>query len=222
MEKLTAEEVQILVDQTGAQTVSDFTTERAQQRAMFARSVVGSPLFKQGELARIMAEGAGDETFIQSIIVPDGDTSEQAAEQNKQTLENAALALGMQPPILPKDNDWVHMQTLKGPLTQQLQNPNAQTQMIQGALQHYAGHYSQGVAKKGLPEPAINDEKSFIAGAEKVLNQLMVRDQIKQHAQQLEQLRQQDMQTRMGGGIPQEGGAPPPQAGAAPPGPPTQ
>lgn len=188
MKKLNAQEIQLLIDQIPAKTVSDFTEYKAQQRANFANQVKGNPLFKQEVVARTMAEGAGDERFVQEILNPQGDNQEQMAQVSKQTLENAAMAMGMQVPVLQADNDWVHMQTMEQPLHQVFTSPQPNTQIATIGLQHYAAHYTQGVAKKGIPDDQINAKKSQIAEMEKVLQQMQQRDQIQaQHKQVLAQ-----------------------------------
>jgi hypothetical protein len=210
MKKLNSEEIEILVNQTGAKTVSDFTEYKAQQRAMFARSVLNNPLYRQGVVARIMAEGSGDERFVNELLVPEGDQSETTEAQRQQILENSSLALGEAVPVVPKDNDWVHMQTMMPKLQELLMNHQAPPQMLQLGLQHYAAHYSQGVAKKGIPEPEINNQKQFLAQAEKILQGLIQKQQIQQQHQQV-------LQQKQAAGIPP---APPlPQEGQqAPPG----
>lgn len=195
--KLTDEEIDILCNQFPLQSIVDFTEFKAQQRAMFAQSVLGNPLFRQSEVARVMASGVGDERFVSSIVVPEGDQSDQLAAQRQQLLENASLALGQPTPVLPIDNDWIHMQTLKPSLTQVTEGGN--TQLAQLGLQHYAAHYAQGVQKKQIPMDQINSEKSFISTIEKFI-------QAQEQKQQIEQMQQQAAQAQGQQGQPgQEG-----------------
>lgn len=205
LKKLTKEEVNMLANEFPVQSVMDFTEYKAQQRAMFAASVQKNPLFKQDVVARTMASGVGDSRFVEEIVVPEGDNSAQLAAQRQQLMENAALALGQEVPVLPQDSDWIHMQTLKPGITTGLQSGNAQLAEI--GLRHYAAHYAQGVDKKELPEEAINPEKAWIAAIEKQIGALKQRQQIqqamataKQHAQATaEQIVQQE---QTGGEIP--------------------
>lgn len=180
---LTQEEVTLLVESTTAKSIAQFTEYAAQQRGQFCSSVMGNPLFRQSSLARVMAEGAGDETFVQSIVLPEGDQTDQIRAQRQQLVENASLALGQPTPILPEDNDWVHMQTLKPSLMQVLQSGN--DQLAQIGLQHYAAHWSQGVNKKTIPKDQINSEKAAIAAMEKMIQALQQKKQLQaQHQQQ--------------------------------------
>ena len=187
LQKLNEDEIKLLSEQFPVKSVMDFTEYKAQQRAAFASSVMNNPLFRQSEAARTMAEGVGDETFVRAIVLPDGDNTEQLAATRQQLLENAAMAIGQPVPILPSDNDWVHMQTLKPNINQLLMAPQTNVNLVQIALQHYAGHWEQGVAKKTIPNQAINDEKSWIASAEKALNAHKEQQAIQQQTQQAQQ-----------------------------------
>lgn len=181
-EKLTDEEIELLREDIPVQSIMGFTELAAQKRAAFAASVLGNPLFRQAALARVMAEGSGDETFIQSIVLPDGDQSAKIEAERSQLIENASLALGQPTPILQNDNDWVHMQTLKPSIMAVIKAGNAQIAQI--AVQHYAAHWAQGVNKKMIPDDQINTEKSWIASAEKAIEALQQRQQVAQQHQQ--------------------------------------
>jgi hypothetical protein len=97
-------------------------------------------------------------------------------------IENAALALGQPVPILPQDADYIHMQTMKPGIMQTLQSGNADIASV--ALQHYAGHWSQGVNKKQIPDEAINSEKAWIAAVEKQITTIKEGKQIEAQKQQ--------------------------------------
>lgn len=190
MEKLTPEEILYMVNQFPVKSVMDFTEFKAQQRGQFAFSVLNNPLFRQSEVARVMAEGAGDETFVRALVIQEGDQSDQLAAQRAQTMENTTLFQGKPLPVLPTDNDWVHMQTLEPEISNTLMgefDPNAATV----AVQHYGGHWSSGVNKKTLPKEEINAKKSTIAAWEKIIaerqNQLAVQQQAMQAQQAVEQ-----------------------------------
>ena len=187
-QKLTDEEIQMLRDKFPVKSVIDYTEGKAQARAAFAHSVFGNPLYNQGELARVMAEAAGDETFVKSVLVPQGDQSEQTAQQSKQMIENATMAVTGQPlPVLQTDNDWIHMQTMKQPLTQLLLNPQAKLEVTQAGIQHYSAHYAKAVATKKMPEDQINPEKAWIAEAQKQLQKNAAEQQAIAHQQAIQQ-----------------------------------
>jgi hypothetical protein len=183
--KLTIEEIAMLRDQFPVKSVIDFTEFRAQQRAAFASTVVNNPLFRQTEVARTMAEGVGDEAFVSSLIVPEGDQTDVLTAQRQQLMECAAMANGDPVPVIPNDNDWVHMQTLKPRLQKKLTGDAPNLQYAQLELQHYAAHWSQGVNKKTIPKESINEEKAWIAAAEKAIATFQEQAQIKQQTQEV-------------------------------------
>lgn len=213
---LTKDEIKLLSNQMPIQSIIDYTELRSQQRAAFASTVVGNPLFKQNMVARTMAEGVGDQRFVESIVLPEGDQTDQIKAAHDQMTENAALVLNQPVPVLPTDLDWVHMQTLKPGIMAYLQQGNAQTAQI--GLQHYAAHYAQGVEKKTIPKEQINAEKQWIAAVEKQLEALQQRAALQQHQQQLEALAMRQAHQMIAEGHPaatQPTGQPPQQVAPA-------
>lgn len=198
LEKLTTEEIDMLVNVFPVQSVMDYTEYRAQQRGMFAASVKGDPMFRQAQVARTMAAGVGDERFVNEICVPEGDQSDQTRAQSKQLMENASLSIGQPTPVLPDDNDWVHMQTLKPFLEGALQQGNIQLATI--SLQHYAAHHGQGTAKKIIPKDEINGQTGYISAIEKQIEALTQRQQIQQQGQQAQQQAEQQAQQMVSSG----------------------
>jgi hypothetical protein len=196
LEKLTPEEIMLLTNQFPVKSIIDFTEQRAQMRGTFAASVVNNPLFNQNTVARIMAEGAGDEKFVSAIVNQEGDGTSNSTAQRQQIMENTTmLTRATQIPVVSTDNDWVHMETVKPELEGVLQDPNAQTAVADALLRHYAAHWEAGVAKKTLPKDKINDSKSWIASAEKAVTALAQRDAIRQQqAQMVAQAEQQAAQ----------------------------
>jgi hypothetical protein len=180
IEKLTEEEVALLANQFPIQSVMEFTEYASQKRAAFAAAVKGDPLFRQTVVARVMAEGAGDEKFVREITVPDGDQSEQARAVRAQTLENTAFEAGNPVPVLPEDSDWVHMETQRPYIKAKIDQGNIPAAQL--AIQHYAAHWGQGVAKKTIPKDQINAAKGFIASVEKAIEALREQAQIRQAA----------------------------------------
>jgi hypothetical protein len=143
-------------------------------------------MFNQVAVARFMAEGAGDEAFVAAILQPDGDESTKVAAERAQTIESTTLNTGRPLPVLQSDNDWHHMQALKPEIQQELTSGQPNIPVVEIKLQHYAGHWSQGVAKKTLPKDQINAEKQWIAEAEKAIAALKENAMIQQQRQQAE------------------------------------
>jgi hypothetical protein len=190
--KLTDEEIEIFRSQPAVRSVTDFTPQAAQSRAAFATQFMGNQLFKQNELARLAAEGVpgGGIRLADLVVVQEGDETQTTIAQRQQTMENATMLQGMDVPVVVTDNHWVHMQTLKDPLIQAINGIPTNPAMLSAAtigLKHYAAHWTAGVAQKVLPDEAINAEKSFIADAEKAIQQGQMQQQQQQMLQQQQQ-----------------------------------
>lgn len=183
--KLNDAEIAYLAIQFPVQSVMDFTEFKSQQRAAFAASQINSPLFKQAFCARTMAEGVGDERFVNSIVNPEGDTSDTTKAAHDQMMENSALNINQPVPVLLTDNDWVHMQTLKPAILKLLQTDKLPVTEL--CLNHYAAHYAQGVSKKTIPKEQINPEKGWIAAVEKQIAELKKQQMIQQHTQAVQE-----------------------------------
>ena len=65
--------------------------------------------------------------------------------------------------------------------------------IVEVGLQHYAAHWQQGVAKKTIPKDQINEEKSFIASVENVINAMRQQAAIQQQAQNITPLAAQQV-----------------------------
>lgn len=179
---MTDEEVKYLAEEAPVQSIIEYTEFRARQRADFAAAVLGNPLFNQQTVARTMASSVGDARFVSSIVVAEADQTQTLAAQRQQLMENAALALEQEVPVIPQDLDWIHMQTMKPGLAAAIKS--GQIQMAQVGLQHYAAHYEQGIAKKSIPKEFINDEKSLIASMQKNIEAQAQSQQLQQQTQQ--------------------------------------
>ena len=166
-EGLTSEEIILLRDQPPIQSVMDFTPFKTAQVAQFAASKAGNPLYNQRsiEVAQVQA-GAGDQ-YVDSFLLPDGDTATIDGARRAQMEENAAMMLGQDVPVLPSDLHWYHMETMKPGLEGVIQQANFPIAKL--GLSHYAKHYDMGVETKTLPKDQINNEKSYISQLQKII-----------------------------------------------------
>lgn len=160
---LTDEEIAILVNQPVVQSVTEFTEYATAQRAAFATSVQKNPLFNQTAIARYMAAGVpySGQEFVDSIVVPEGDTTSITAQQRQQLMENAVMLLGIEQPVIVTDNHEVHLQTLRGPLEQAIAGGAVPAANL--GLNHAASHYAAGLSTKTLNPETINEWKSWLA-----------------------------------------------------------
>lgn len=167
---LTEEELDILVNQPAVRSVTDFTEFAAQQRAAFAASVQNNPLFNQAAVARYMAAGvpnAGD-AFVESIVVPEGDTTSITAAARQQQIESATMLTTQQSlPVVVTDAHVTHFDTLVGPLQQAIMA--GAIGASKAGLAHLSGHYAAGTATKVWPADRINSDKAVLAKLQSAL-----------------------------------------------------
>lgn len=195
---LTEEEIEILINQPTIQSVTEFTEWAVAQRAQFAASVQQNPLFNQAAVARYMAAGVPNagSAFVDSIVVPEGDTTSLTGAQRQQLMENASMLLGMEIPVLVTDEHQVHLETLKQPLETVIQQGLIQQATL--GLKHATGHFMAGSSTKTLPPESINTWKSWIANMQKALEA-----KAQEKAQQEQQaMQEQQMMAQSGGGAP--------------------
>jgi hypothetical protein len=188
-DQLTEEEIEKLVSQPSIQTVMEFTPAAAAARAQFAASRMANPqiapLYDPRKLEEIQAAaipyGKG---LIDYALVPQADGSQDSTGVYEQTLENTTLDNGQAVPILAQQKHWAHYNTLKPHVEQGLQAPNANIPSLKVALNHMGGHYQAAVSTKTMPPDQVNPEKSWLAQAQKTLEERIQRAQAMQMAQQ--------------------------------------
>jgi len=198
--KLDEDEIKQLVESCSMQNIMEFTEAVAQRRAQFAQSVRGNPYYDQEQVERTISQAAvGPE--LSALLMPQGQDQAMVAEAaRQQVLENAVLEQGKQGvPVIPKDNDYIHMEALKEPLTQWIGQSNLPA--ATNGLAHYQAHYNQWIAKKVGPKDKKNDEKKLIASFERAVQSLQKRLQQEQQVAALQ---------AGGGGLPGAPGAPGP------------
>lgn len=161
---LTEEELEILIHQPVVQSVTDFTEFAAQQRAAFAASVQNNPLFNQAAVARYMAAGVPNagEAFVDSIVVPEGDTTTATSQSRQQQIESAAMLTTNQTlPVVLTDAHVIHWDALVGPLEQVIMA--GAVAPAKAGLTHLAAHFAAGTGTKVWPPDRINADKSKLA-----------------------------------------------------------
>jgi hypothetical protein len=197
---LTEEELEILINQPVIQSVADFTEYAAGQRGAFAASVQNNPLFRQDAVARYMAAGvkSAGQAFVDSICVPNGDTSSQTAQARQQSIESATMLTTSQSlPVVPLDDHWVHWGVLEPQLEQAIQG--GLVKQAAAGLQHLAAHFSAGQSTKTWPPDKINESKARLAQLQRALE---AKTQEQQQAQLAQQQAQQQPQPGMAPVVP--------------------
>lgn len=190
---LTEEELDILINQPVIQSVTDFTEYAAAQRGAFAASVQNNPLFNQAAVARYMACGVNSAgaAFADSICVPEGDLSTETSQQRMQAQENGTMLLGIAVPVVMSDNHQIHLDAMKAPMDQAIQQGLIQPATL--GLAHASAHFAAGSSTKTLKPDSINQWKSQIATWQKAI-EAKTEEQKQAQAQQQALAQQQQMQ----------------------------
>jgi hypothetical protein len=212
---MSQEEIDELRDQVPTETILSFTDIIQKQKAAFAASKTQGPnaaLYDQFQLEQLQAEAmVGQDTA--SVILPPGEDKNKTAEAaRQQMIEANSLLTGTPIPVVPGDNHFVHMQTLKPVIDSFLQQASQYPNKIQGVeamLQHYDEHYQAGVATKTLPKDDINAEKKLIRSWEVALDSVKQKAAAQAKIDEVKQAQLQLLQQRAAGQVP---GTPPPQA----------
>jgi hypothetical protein len=188
-DQLTEEEIEIMVNQPTVQTVMEFTPAAAAARAQFAASRMANPqtasLYDPRKLEEIQSQAIPyGKNLIEFAMVPVADQSQDSTGVYEQTLENTTLNNGQPVPILAHQKHWAHYNVLKPNVEQDLQNPASDPKAIGVKLNHMGGHYQAAVSTKTMPPDQVNNEKSWLANAQKTLETRIQRTQALQMAKE--------------------------------------
>lgn len=193
LEMMSREELDELANRPVAGTIRDLTPFERQMIVQFVNEKKGNPLYNQRALevedgsARINAD------FVNRVLLPDNDPSEEAEQHRLQQFESDLLTKGQAVPVSPRDNHVIHLQTLM-PLAEQVGGAIMQGQgeavMLEAVVAHMAEHY-QRAQEQGTPKELLAPVEDFLKKAEPALAQLK---QIEMEHQQLGMAAQQEMQ----------------------------
>jgi hypothetical protein len=191
--KLSTEEIKQLRDSEPTETIIAFTDIVVKQQAAFLQSKTQGPnsqMYDQFQIEQFISQAMVGLDLASVVLPPGEDQNKVIAAARQQLIEGTTLGNGAPVPVLPTDNHWVHMQTLKpamnGILQQASQDP-AKIPISQNILQHYTTHYELGVEAKTIPKDQINPEKRLIAEWEKVIESAQQKAAAEAAMQQLQE-----------------------------------
>lgn len=173
--KLSSDEIKQLRAQDPQDSIIAFTDLVIKQQAQFAASKSAGPnaaLYDQYKIEQIQCDAFMGADQTAGILPPGEDQAKVAEATRQQLIEGTTLGNGAPVPVVPGDNHWVHMQTLKPAMAAKVQQASVQPDQIPIAsniLQHYTAHYELGVQLKVIPKDAINAEKGLIRSWEKAI-----------------------------------------------------
>lgn len=204
LESMTRKELDELANQPVAETIRDLTPLERQMRVAIVAEKRGNPLYNQRALEIEDLSARADPEFLEKVLLPINDPTEEAEQIRLQLLEVVVLSGGQPVPVSPRDNHLIHLQTLMPTAQQMAQHitegkfPTASLEAIIGHITaHYEAAQSEGAPKEVLKEiadfvnkagPAIAQLKQMDAEAEQLAAQSEAADQEELALQQQEPL----------------------------------
>lgn len=202
---MSREELDMLSNQTVAETVRDYTEQKRQQIVAIAAEARGNPLYNQRKMEEKKLTAQIDEEFANEVLLPEEDPTVQAEQTRLQMLElQLIVGQGAEVPVSPRDNHIVHFQVLLPAMEQTagaaVQDPHA-VEVLQAMLAHGEAHL-QAALQSGVTEQELAEPKNILEKLRAGIEQLT------QSAEQQKQIADQ----AQGAGTP----VPPPAAGQPP------
>jgi hypothetical protein len=182
LEFMTKEEIKELSGSPVAGTIKDLTPLERQLIAAFCAEKKGNPLYNQHalEVEDILARLGKD--YVDKVLLPDQDPTEQAEQQRQQMLEFMLLSHGEAVPVSKRDNHMIHLQVLMPSaeqLAQQMGQGQFGTDSLEAVIAHINEHYNNAV-QQGVKPEALAQIKDFLSKAGQALAQLRQHDQAAQ------------------------------------------
>jgi hypothetical protein len=208
LEHMSKEEMAELANSPPASTVRDLTPAERQMIAAFSTEKKGNPLYNQRALevedgvARVGAD------FVDRVLLPSNDPTEQAEQSRQQQLELVLITQGQPVPVSPRDNHEIHLSILM-PLAEQQAGAMMEGQSHTGIFESMVAHINEHANRweaQGAPKEKIKPILEFLKKAGPAIAQL------KQHDAEAQQLQQQSIaHDAEGHSIMNSIGAPPPE-----------
>lgn len=203
---MTREELKELAEKPVAGTVRDLTPTERQMVAAVVQEKKGSPLYNQRQLevedltARLGAD------FVQRVLLPENDPTEQAEQLRMQQFELQLLAQGEAVPVSPRDNHITHLQVLM-PVAEKLgaaiMQGEADTSLFEIMVAHITEHVNNA-KQQGVPKEVLGPFEDFVSKAGPAIGKMKELDA------QAEQLQAQTQQTDAENQAILQSGTPPP------------
>jgi hypothetical protein len=179
LEAMTREEIDELAKSPVAGTVKDLTPVKRQMIIQLAAEKKGNPLYNQRQLEVEDLTARVGKDFVDKVLLPDADPTENAEQQRMQDLEMVLLSHGQAVPVSPRDNHMIHLQILMPAAEQmgsQMQTGQFGTPALEAVLAHINEHYNQAI-QSGVKKEALADVASFVKKIGPAISALKQHDQ---------------------------------------------
>ncbi len=196
LEIMTRPELDELANQPVAGTVRDLTPMERQMIAQFSNEKKGNPLYNQRALevedgtARVGAD------FVNRVLLPDNDPSQEAEQHRLQQFESDLLMKGQAVPVSPRDAHMIHLQTVM-PLAEQagaaMMQGGTDTQTFEAIVAHIAEHFARA-QEQGVPKDQLKPIEDFLKQAGPAIAKLKQIDAAAQQTAAMSQQHDQENQ----------------------------
>jgi hypothetical protein len=186
--KVSIDEMVLWANQPPRVSLMDFTQAHTQEILAFTSTKIQNPHYNQYEIEKLQSTSAVGTEITDQILIEQPDQNEQNVAVHAQLMELTTLEQGKPLPILPTDNDLVHMEVLQGEadengmfsqgaIAQAMQQGNEAG--LQAMLQHYEMH-AEAAKEKGTLGEGENQVKAFGKQIQEAMQQMMEMQQANQ------------------------------------------
>lgn len=165
--KMDEQELDMWVNQLPMSSIAKFTELEDQKIAAYLSAMVGNPKYNQHTIEEVRTTATIGSEWVDRVIIPEEDQSVIAEAVRMQQMELLMIEKGQMVPVVPRDNDPVHINVLRGSPEKNFQDGalipmllNGDEQVAQAAFDHYAAHVEQA-KNKGILGEQENLEKQF-------------------------------------------------------------
>jgi len=206
LKSMTREEIKELAEQPVAGTVRDLTPTERQMVAAVVMEKKGSPLYNQRQLEVEDLTARLGSDFVQRVLLPENDRTEEAEQSRLQQMELQLLAQGEPVPVSPRDGHITHLKILM-PVAEQLgaaiMQGQADTNLFEVMVAHAAEHVANA-EQQGVPKEELAPFKEFVTRAGPAIGKMKQLDsEAAQLAQQTQAMDAENQAILQGGSPPQ-------------------
>lgn len=178
LESMTRKELDELANQPVAETIRDLTPLERQMRVAIVAEKRGNPFYDQRALEIEDLSARADPDFLEKVLLPINDPTEEAEQIRLQLLEVVVLSGGQPVPVSPRDNHMIHLQTLMPTAEQlagQVTKGEFSTASLEAVINHIQAHFD-AANSAGAPKEVLKEVGDFLTKAAPVLAQLKALD----------------------------------------------
>jgi hypothetical protein len=178
LKHMTREEINEIANTPVAETVRDLTPMERQMIVAVSAEKRGNPLYNQRQLEVESLTARVSTDFVDRVLLPSNDPTEEAEQHRLQQLESNLIVAGQAVPVSPRDNHLIHLETLM-PMAEQMGSELMKGGMHTGAFEALLAHVNehfQRAQEQNAPKEILAPVEEFLKKAGPALGQLKALD----------------------------------------------